>query len=466
MTEELLHKALAEANDGYVMAPAGCGKTEAIVQAVKNYCVGKQLILTHTHAGVGALKKRFKDNQVSKSKYHIETISGWTLGWVSRYPKISKFSGSLPIPKNQQEWLLVYEAAQNLLNEQFVQWVIKNSYSGVIVDEYQDCSVSMHNLIIKLKNILPCRILGDPLQGIFDFNDQLVDWNEVESQFTEIGQLITPHRWIRAENKILGDWLIKKARTAFLNDNHPDYNSSPIIYKTVDARSKAGLLKKLSRDLSGSICIIAPKHGNYNQKLLSALVNAGFLRVEPTDLPDLKEFLEKIFSDDLTKDQIAEEVIKFISNSFSNFSKNKDFISKLLKGTIKLNPKEPKKLKLFEDHKTGYSHLLLLDIIKYFLSEKLKCKRYESIFCLKKILEQYLSTQEDVSILFANEIAYRKIIGKGRPNRCVGTTLLLKGLEFDHAIILYNSNDDAWRNLKDVYVALSRGCKSVYLIKD
>lgn len=462
MNDVLLHKALAEASSGYVMAPAGCGKTEAIVQAVKDYCIGKQLILTHTHAGVGALKKRFKDNQVSQSKYHIETISGWALGWVSRYPKISKFSGSLPIPKNK-EWSLVYEAAQNLLNEQFVQWVIKNSYSGVIVDEYQDCSVPMHNLIITLKNILPCRILGDPLQGIFDFNERLVNWSDVESQFTEIGQLITPHRWIRSNNKALGDWLIQ-VRTIFLANNHPDYNSSPIICQSVNAANKAGLLQQLSRDLEGSICVIGPKHGKHGKALKSALLNAGFLFAEPNDLPDLRKFLAKIFVTNLTTAQLAKEVLQFISNSFAKFDKYKLFVSKLLNGTIKRNPKKPKQLKLFKDHNSGYSHLLMLDLINYFLSEKIKCNRYESLFCLKRILEQHLKTQEDISMIFANEIAYRKIIGKGRPNRCVGTTLLLKGLEFDHAIILYNPNDVAWKNLKDVYVALSRGCKSVYII--
>ena len=45
------------------------------------------------------------------------------------------------------------------------------------VDEYQDCSNIQHVLISSLADILPCRILGDPLQAIFDFADHPVDWD-------------------------------------------------------------------------------------------------------------------------------------------------------------------------------------------------------------------------------------------------------------------------------------------------
>ena len=44
---------------GYVVAPAGFGKTHLIADAVK-LSAGRQLILTHTHSGVDALKKKLK----------------------------------------------------------------------------------------------------------------------------------------------------------------------------------------------------------------------------------------------------------------------------------------------------------------------------------------------------------------------------------------------------------------------
>ena len=52
---------------------------------------------------------------------------------------------------------------------------------------------------------------------------------------------------------------------------------------------------------------------------------------------------------------------------------------------------------------------------------------------------------------------------KGRPvgrRRLIGTTLLVKGLEFDHAIVL----DANSLSKKELYVALTRGARSLAII--
>lgn len=51
----------------------------------------------------------------------------------------------------------------------------------------------------------------------------------------------------------------------------------------------------------------------------------------------------------------------------------------------------------------------------------------------------------------------------GRPIRhrkLIGTTLLVKGLEYDHAVILDADTLDA----KDLYVAMTRGAKTLTII--
>lgn len=459
---ENIYQELAKAISGYVEAAAGCGKTEAIVFAVKDYCTGKQLILTHTNAGVGALKKRFKDKGVDQSKYHIETISGWTLNWIRHYPKLSKYSGTLPLPQ-KDDWPTVYEAARRLFNEEFIQFVIRNSYAGIIVDEYQDCTIQMHDLIVSLKELLPCRVLGDPLQGIFDFNKQpLVTWDQVISDFkNNIGLLDTPYRW--KNNTPLGRWLIS-IRSNFQNNKYPDFNGSPIVHKQVDAQRKLQCIISLSKHLHGSVCIIGSKFGNFDPNLVSALINAGFYWVEPNDLPKLGKFLVSICNHaDISKK--AQEAISFISHSFVGLGSCKNFVEEILKGKVKSRPRDPDRARLFSLYPIGYTHQLLLDLIQYLLSKNINCKRYESIACLKRTLEQHLENHENLLEIFYQEISKQKALDNIRPDRCLGTTLLLKGLEFDHAIILYNKSDKGWNNLKDLYVALTRGCKSVYLIE-
>ena len=52
----------------------------------------------------------------------------------------------------------------------------------------------------------------------------------------------------------------------------------------------------------------------------------------------------------------------------------------------------------------------------------------------------------------------RNIIGK-----CIGTTLLTKGLEFDSVIVL---NAHKFNNPKHLYVALTRACKRLTIISE
>jgi hypothetical protein len=87
--------------------------------------------------------------------------------------------------------------------------VLKASYQRVLVDEYQDCTVEQHALIVALSRHLPACILGDHLQAIFGFRDDvLADWEAVTTDFPLIGKLSEPWRWKRVKNCELGTWLI------------------------------------------------------------------------------------------------------------------------------------------------------------------------------------------------------------------------------------------------------------------
>src|SRR5688572_32748861 len=85
MSEELAAKLGQCTTKGYVIAPAGYGKTHLIAMAVKagNHC---QLILTHTFAGVNSIKTKMNTLGVPSSKYQIETIASWSLRLCLAYP--------------------------------------------------------------------------------------------------------------------------------------------------------------------------------------------------------------------------------------------------------------------------------------------------------------------------------------------------------------------------------------------
>ncbi len=193
-------------------AAAGCGKTEAIVRAVAQ-SEGKQLVLTHTNAGVAALRSRLRRYSVSESKCRVETIASWLLKYVIAYPSMSGLANSYPVGA---DWEQVCPAAQTLFAYPFIGDVLCATYAGVFVDEYQDCTQQQHQIILKICEYgLPVRVLGDPLQGIFGFQDDpLVEWRtDVEARFEPLPELLTPYRWKQTAthpdaNPSLGEQLV------------------------------------------------------------------------------------------------------------------------------------------------------------------------------------------------------------------------------------------------------------------
>ena len=143
-----------------IVAPAGCGKTTLIAKAVACQNDGCQLILTHTHAGVKSLRDKLREERTPSKLYRVDTIAGFALRYAVSFPKTSGIKNLEPV--NKQDWNNVYEGAKKILSQPFGQRIIKASYAGLYVDEYQDCSPLQHEIIMSLGEMLPCRIVGDP----------------------------------------------------------------------------------------------------------------------------------------------------------------------------------------------------------------------------------------------------------------------------------------------------------------
>src|SRR5437870_4206500 len=75
---------------GAVTAPAGCGKTQLIATALSRHERRKPvLVLTHTNAGVAALRGRLDRAGVAPSKYRLATLDGFAMRLISMFPKRS-----------------------------------------------------------------------------------------------------------------------------------------------------------------------------------------------------------------------------------------------------------------------------------------------------------------------------------------------------------------------------------------
>lgn len=76
----------------FLIAPAGYGKTYSIAECLRHTPDNhKQLILTHTHAGIASIKEKVTEMGVESSKYHIETITGFAQKYVLAFCDHAEF---------------------------------------------------------------------------------------------------------------------------------------------------------------------------------------------------------------------------------------------------------------------------------------------------------------------------------------------------------------------------------------
>jgi DNA helicase-2/ATP-dependent DNA helicase PcrA len=81
---------------GTVTAPAGCGKTHLIAEAITRHAGAKPiLVLTHTNAGVVALRGRLDRAGVPPKAYRLTTIDGWAMRLISTFPARSAHDPAL-----------------------------------------------------------------------------------------------------------------------------------------------------------------------------------------------------------------------------------------------------------------------------------------------------------------------------------------------------------------------------------
>jgi superfamily I DNA/RNA helicase len=164
---------------GAVEAPAGCGKTELIVSALRRHSDLKPvLVLTHTNAGVAALRHRLSRHRVPQDRYRLSTIDGWALRILKTFPARSGIAPAhLDLEDTRRDYPATKAAIARLLVGRHIDEVLFASYSRVIVDEYQDCDPDQHAAACHLATILPTVVLGDPIQEIFNWRGHHPDWD-------------------------------------------------------------------------------------------------------------------------------------------------------------------------------------------------------------------------------------------------------------------------------------------------
>jgi hypothetical protein len=469
---ELSATLAASQGAGYVIAPAGYGKTYLIAESTARSS-GRQLILTHTYAGVNALQRKMRALGVSNRLYHIDTIASWSMRLSLSYSHTSGWTEERPV--SNEQWNALYEACARLLDHAFIRRVIRASYEGPYVDEYQDCSIAQHRIVLKLARDLPCRVLGDPLQGIFDFKGQNpVDWTrDVEGIFDCLGKLDVPHRWIRAGADELGGWL-RNVRTQLEQNQPVDLISdrpTAVTYIPADpdpralTRQQANACRYFRCARTQTVIAIHKGSQEYKTKChkLSRNLGGRFSSIEEVEGKDLFSFIRK-FEGMGTDAGRLKEVVVFAEQCMTSVKQN--LPAGTARGehvTVRASTRNPEVAR----EANAYLAAPGSAAVRSFLlalkqTAGVKVVRADLISRILGVLGKSILHPE-LTLSEAADRYHREFRHKGRPIgrlRLVGTTLLVKGLEFDHAIVL----DAASLSKKELYVALTRGARSITIV--
>ena len=449
-----------------IIAPAGHGKTEMIADIVE-CSTGKQLLLTHTNAGVDAIDKRLKKRRISAAKYTVTTIAAFCIKWCVSYDNTACFNKTLS-PLNRGEakayYAQLYLGAKKIFETAWAGSVLKATYAGVVVDEYQDCIQAQHEIMLAMNRHLPIRVLGDPMQGIFSFAGSLVDWNKLE--FPKVNVATQPWRWSKC-NPELGRYLmtVRESLLPALTKQCCKVQIDPE-NKNVEVVSPANFtgyshLKELSQFSSVVYIVQWPKQ----QLDFCARMPGIFQYDEKQDCDELFNYA-KLF-DSKNKSELALAVIRFAAECSTGIGKElKSYIDKL-----KINSFDFSRIKkntdfrdIIEETAPDLTKETALKMLTWFSSNP-AFKQYRTELLSEMIRSINYAIDHDMSIFdAANHI--RKDLGLQK--RYTGfkflssRTLLSKGLEFDCVIIDMTTPLSA----KDFYVAMTRAMKKIYIISD
>lgn len=467
------YNAFVSGEKNFLIAPAGHGKTYTIAACLK-CTMGLQLILTHTHAGVASIKEKVRSMNIPKGSCHIETISSYA----QKYVKAFYCGTDIPDQSDTKNYYdFIVDKAFEILKLKPVGKVIRATYSGLYVDEYQDCSVRQHQMIMALSKWLPVHILGDPLQGIFGSLNReqggsvnLPD-DLIESGFNVIDKLDTPYRWLKdGHNRALGEALKRLRRN--LESRQPvnleDYTDGIEIFvvKSNDKfNSKTDYGKTLgSVTKEKSVLVIEPSGISVTPRERVAQRYKQFMVLEAIDNEDFYQIASSM--DELVQGfeyaRFKEDVLfKLFGKTEINqwFSANK---IKSKRGPNKAKAESLKSLiKGFEQDCTVEEIYQILSELEKEIGAKVK--RRELFNSILKSLGEANMNKISVSEAMRNHRNNVRRAGRKCDGRVIGTTLLTKGLEFDIVVIL-----DAHKIScpKHLYVAMTRACKRLIVFTE
>jgi len=468
--EEFLSK-----DKSMIIAPAGYGKTYTIMECLHVFVTSKKcLILTHTHAGIASIKEKMQKGGINPGKFAIDTISSFALRYSNAF-HINKTE--IPKAEDNDYFIFAIKTAIKLFKTQPLKTVIKSSYSILLVDEYQDCTSLQHKMILALSDILPTHIFGDPLQGIFEFtHSTIVDMEsdeEMQGLNRNIQTLETPWRWNQHGAIELGQALAQIRELLLSKTPINLANFHPIIniviepenkYLEAGSNSKRIIWNEINDRNTDSLLFLHPTSTSVNPRIKFIQQFSNTVRlIESIDDKDYYKFSN--YFDTQTGQNLINKTLDFVKTISSKtvigewFNDNGLLKNKRSPEDKIVAQKLQSMIDLIVQQKSFKNIAALINELVQLPNNK--CYRIELKKDMVKALELAYTEGNTVYESMKKNRDILRRVGRNIKGKCIGTTLLTKGLEFDVVIVL---NTHLFTNPKHLYVALTRASKKLIVI--
>lgn len=287
------------------------------------------------------------------------------------------------------------------------------------------------------------------------------------TDFPQIGALTEPWRWKRVKNDKLGCWLLG-IRDGLEQLNRVDLAAAPRCVSRVIPQSstkqdllKANISAGRSVKLRGeeTLIVIGDKASELIRGSLAAKLKCS--AIEPVACQTLGSFLDTIEA--CTGRDRLTAVLDLAAGTMSGlakaaFERRVTRIAGGWKPRKALTEAERAALDLLASNEFAHV-LLLLECLRR--QPGVSAFRRELLSALQNTLRLFIggehSTLADAAWHVQNKMRHS---GRRLAQRSVGSTLLVKGLQFDHAIIV--APEKLSRN--DLYVALTRASRTITIV--
>jgi hypothetical protein len=404
---------------------------------------------------------------VPHDKFHLDTIAGWCLRYGAAYPAIS---GYRPGAEVDPDWSSTYPGAEKVCRTALGKRVLGESYNGVLVDEYQDCSVKQHALVRALGECIPCRGVGDPLQTIFGFRDDpVVPWATIKTDFDVVdGALTEPWRWRRKGcNATLGEWLVAARIQLETTGRLVITEDAPVTWVEHDTNLEApGGWATTCRNVGASVnetVVVILKWPNKCKDLAKRL-GGRWPIVERFDDPDLLQLGLKLVDADGAG--VVETLVEFVSERMTAMGTAlKTAVDAIKTGRgvsrITKNRDHADRMSALANAPTPAHALAWLEGVLTHRDDWWLYRR-ECVYQLREALRHCSGdTFAELPDMVAAARTRARHRGRQAHRRTIGTPLLVKGLEFDHAVLLWEPDH---LSVQGLYVALTRASKSLTIV--